>query len=290
MTNAHFGFVGLGNMGGPMAGRLADAGHQVLCFDVAGTVEKVPGNAHCATSVAHLAAECETVFSSLPDGPAVQSVLREITAETERKVGLYVDLSTIGIDWAQRNAAEAQSGDIEYIDAPVSGGVSGARAGTISIMCAGAADTVESLRPILLCIGGNVFHIGAHPGQSQAMKVLNNFLSGTAMAATSEAIAFGVRAGLDMKTMLDVLNVSSGQNTATLEKFPNRVLTRTYDAGFRVDQLVKDLTLYEQAAVDVGASQPISAAVVDLWRALQQERTGLDISEIYKFLDRQPLD
>lgn len=289
MTTETIGFIGLGNMGSPMATRLVAAGNRVLCFDAAGTRDRAPDDAQVATSIGEIAAQCATVFSSLPDGPAVQAVLNEIAAESDRKAKLYVDLSTIGISWAERNATAAQAADIEYIDAPVSGGVSGARAGTISIMCAGAAATIEALRPLLLTIGGNVFHIGERPGQSQAMKVLNNFLSGTAMAATSEAIAFGVRAGLDMKTMLDVLNVSSGQNTATLDKFPNRVLTRSYDAGFRVDQLVKDLTLYEEAATEASSLQPVSTAVISLWRSLQKEQPGLDISEIYKLLDEQPL-
>jgi len=278
------GFIGLGNMGGPMATNLAAKGHDLVVFDASGTQQRAHPRAACAGSTAHLAAAAHTVFLSLPDGAAVASVLDEIASAGDRRTRLVVDTSTIGIEWARRNAARAEAAGIEYLDAPVSGGAIGAQKGTIAIMCAGRPATIEALTPVMLDFGGHVFQVGTEAGQAQAMKVLNNFLSATAMAATSEAIAFGVQAGLDMKTMLDVINVSSGQNTASRDKFPQRVLTGSYDAGFRVEQLAKDLSLYEQANRAAGSPHPVSPAVLAVWQRLAESGAREDITRVYPFV------
>jgi len=279
-----FGFIGLGNMGGPMAGNLCAKGHDMLVYDASGTQERAHPKAICAGSTAKVAAGTQTVFLSLPDGPIAASVLEEIAAAPDRRTTLVVDTSTIGIDWARKNAARAGAAGIEYLDAPVSGGAIGAQKGTIAVMCAGKTSTIEALKSVMLDFGNHVFQVGTEPGQAQAMKVLNNFLSATAMAATSEAIAFGVKAGLDMKTMLDVVNVSSGQNTASRDKFPQRVLTGTYDAGFRVEQLAKDLGLYEQAIKSTGSPNPVSPAILSLWRKLTEDGAEEDITMMYPFV------
>ena len=130
----------------------------------------------------------------------------------------------------------------------------------------------------------NVFKVGERAGQGQAMKLLNNFLSGTAMAATSEAVAFGVGQGLDMKTMLDVLNVSTGQNTATKDKFPNRILSESYDAGFLTRLFFKDISLYREAVTAAGAADPVSPAVAALWRQLNEKDPSSDFTRIYPFV------
>ena len=195
-----------------------------------------------------------------------------------------MDHSTIGTEAAVRVHALLSGNGIEYVDAPVSGGVSGAVNATLAIMYSGSQATFEKLRPAFEAMAGNVFRVGSDPGQGQAMKVLNNFLSGTAMAATAEAVAFGVRQGLDMKMILDVVNASSGRNTATTDKFPNRVLTGTWDAGFHSTQLNKDLGLYRDAAEATGASRPVSPAVSDLWRHLEAHEPNADISRVYPFV------
>ncbi|MFT5445646.1 MAG: 3-hydroxyisobutyrate dehydrogenase [Gammaproteobacteria bacterium] len=278
------GFIGLGNMGGPMASNLAEKGHQVLCFDASGTQERAHPKASCAGSTAKVAAGTETIFLSLPDGKISAAVLEEIIATPERKTKLVVDTSTIGIEWARKNAARAAQAGIEYLDAPVSGGAIGAQKGTIAVMCAGKTATIDALRATLLDFGGHVFQAGTEAGQAQALKVLNNFLSATAMAATSEAVAFGVKVGLDMKTILDVVNVSSGQNTATRDKFPPRVLTETYDAGFRIEQLAKDLALYEEALSASGSPNPISPSILSVWRQLKADDAAGDITLAYPFI------
>jgi 3-hydroxyisobutyrate dehydrogenase-like beta-hydroxyacid dehydrogenase len=171
---------------------------------------------------------------------------------------------------------------VTYVDGPVSGGTAGARGRTISLMFGGPADVLAAHRPLLESFAGKVFHVGERPGQGQAMKLLNNVLSATALAATSEAIAFGLAQGLDMATVLDVLNVSSGRNTATSDKFPNRVLTGTYDAGFHTALMAKDVRLFLASATRAGTARSVSAAVGEVWDEADDARPGSDFSEIWK--------
>ena len=284
MEPDRIGFVGLGNMGRPMAENLVKSGRDIVVHDAAGTQARAPDGARLAASSAVMARTADIVHMCVPDGRASESIAREIAGASERRTGLVVDHSTIGTEAARRvHGLLAESG-IEYVDAPISGGVSGAVNATLAIMYSGAETTFATLRPIFECMAGNVFRVGARPGQGQAMKVLNNFLSGTAMAATAEAVAFGVAQGLDMGMILDVVNASSGRNTATADKFPNRVLTGTYDAGFSSTQIEKDLGLYRDAAAGVGASRPVSPAVFDVWRRLEAHRPNSDISRIYDFV------
>ena len=284
MTSDDIGFVGLGNMGRPMATNLVNSGRAVVVHDAAGTQARAPRGARLAASNAALAAAVEVVHLCVPDGRASESIAREVAGASDRRTRLIVDHSTIGTAAAVRVHALLAGHGVEYVDAPVSGGVSGAVNATLAIMYSGSETTFEILRPVFESMAGNVFRVGSGPGQGQAMKVLNNFLSGTAMAATAEAVAFGVRHGLDMKMILDVLNASSGRNTATADKFPNRILTGTWDAGFHGTQLNKDLELYRDAAEAIGASRPVSPAVSDLWRRLEAHEPNADISRVYPFV------
>ena len=284
MTSNEIGFVGLGNMGRPMATNLVNSGRTVVVHDAAGTQARAPRGARLAASNTALAAAVEVVHLCVPDGRASESIAREIAGASDRRTRLVVDHSTIGTAAAMRVHALLDGHGIEYVDAPVSGGVSGAVDATLAIMYSGSETTFRTLRPVFEAMAGNVFRVGDRPGQGQAMKVLNNFLSGTAMAATAEAVAFGVRQGLDMKMILDVVNASSGRNTATTDKFPNRILTGTWDAGFHGTQLDKDLGLYREAAEAIGASRPVSPAVSDLWRRLDAHEPNADISRVYPFV------
>ena len=284
MKEKRIGFIGLGNMGAPMAANLAKAGWSLLAHDAAGTRERAPGGAAIADSIADVASGAEVVLLSLPDSAVVAAVSDALLAAPSRITKRVVDTSTIGIAQARAIHAKLAAGGIEYVDAPVSGGVAGARAGTVSIMVAAPEESVEALRPMLEGFTGNVFHVGLEPGQGQAMKVLNNFLSGTAMAATSEAVAFGASQGLDLATMLDVLNASTGRNTATSDKFVNRILSETYDAGFSCTQMNKDLGLYREGLAASGCSDPVSGAVAGLWRRFLESAPGADISRIYPFV------
>lgn len=278
--SAPLGFLGLGRMGAPMAGRLAAAGFEVTAHDVAGTSERLPSGVRGAESVAQVLAAAEIVYLSLPDGPAVGAAVAAIEAEPGR-CRAVVDLSTIGIDAAQDVGRVLAGADIAYLDAPVSGGVSGAVAGTLAVIAAGPKPLFEEVEPALREIGGNVFHLGERAGQGQAMKLLNNFLSATAMAATAEAVVFGESLGLDLGAMLEVLNVSSGQNTATSDKFPKRVLTGTFDAGFAARLMTKDVALYRQAVARQGTSRELGEAVGAVWDSFDAACPGSDFTEIY---------
>ena len=284
LSDMTIGFVGLGNMGRPMAANLARGHGALRVYDQAGTASRAPDGSVVCDSVAELSTQVDTVSMCLPDGTAGLSVAREILAAPHSRVRTVADHSTVGIAAAESLHQCFASGGVEYVDAPVSGGTAGAAKATIAIMYAGSAGTLERLRPAFAPMSKHVFHIGETPGQGQAIKLLNNFLSGVAMAATSEAVAFGVGRGVPMQTILDVLNVSTGRNTATSDKFPERVLTETYDAGFTSTLLAKDLELYEQALASDGAANPVSATVVDLWRQLEAAEGPSDFTRIYPFV------
>ena len=284
MQENSVGFVGLGNMGAPMAANLAKAGWPLVVHDAAGTPERAPAQATTAESVAELVTQVPVVLLSLPDSAAVNAVSDAILAAPSTLTKRVIDTSTIGIAQARRIHGKLAAAGIEYVDAPVSGGVAGARAGSVSIMIAAPAATFQELRPLLESFTGNIFHVGIEPGQGQAMKLLNNFLSGTAMAATSEAVAFGDSQGLDLATMLDVLNVSTGRNTATSDKFVNRILTETYDAGFSCTQMNKDLSLYREGLAESGGADPVSGAVAGIWQRFLATSANADITRIYPFI------
>ncbi len=278
------GFVGLGNMGGPMAANLGRAEVELVVFDAAGTLERAPTGAKAATSLDDLATRAESVFLSLPDGAAVLDVVARIAATPDRTVETVVDLSTVGIELAEQAAAAANAGGMSYLDAPVSGGRSGAVAATISVMCAGSAETFESTRPLLESIAKHVFHVGIRAGQGQALKLLNNFLSATATAATAEALLLGMANGLEAATILEVVNVSTGRSHASVDKYVNRVLTGTFDSGFATGLMAKDVRLYAEAAAEAETPLEIAAAVRAVWDAADVGRPGSDHTEVFPFL------
>ncbi len=281
---APYGFVGLGNMGGPMAANLARSGVELVVFDKAGTAARAPAGARAASSAADVAATAETVFLSLPDGPAVLDVLAEICGAPERVARTVVDLSTVGVEAARQASDRARASGVSYVDAPVSGGRSGAIDATISIMWAGSASLLESNRPALGSIAKHVFHVGTEAGQGQALKLLNNFLSATATAATGEAVLFGLSQGLDLKMVLDVVNVSTGRSHASADKYVNRVLSGTFDSGFATRLMAKDVRLFSEAVAAAGTPHAIGTAVRVLWDAVEADRPGGDHTEVFTFL------
>lgn len=279
------GFVGLGQMGNPMAANIAKAGFSVLCFDAAGTEERLPPKARAAGSLAEVVQSTDTVYLSLPDGKIVNAVAEEIAAVQGARATVVVDLSTIGPDAARSAAATLKRAGMTYIDAPVSGGRAGAIKGTITLMFAGPKAEFDRHREISDAFCGNPFHVGEEAGQGQAVKLANNFLSGTAMVASTEAILFGLSQGLDMKTMLDVINVSTGQNTATSDKFPNRVLTGTFDAGFFAELLNKDVQLFYANAKKAGTPTHVSTEVAGIWqRCVDSFEPRTDFTRVYEFM------
>ena len=284
MTPKRFGFAGLGQMGGPMAANIAAGGFDISVYDKAGTAERAPQKTAAAESLKDLAQGADPIFLSLPDGPASVAVARDLAAMKDRRTAQVIDLSTIGPEAAKEADGILRPAGIQYIDAPVSGGQAGAKAGTITVMWAGPEDLLESHREVMMSFCKNLFHVGPAPGQGQAMKLLNNFLSATAMTATSEAMAFGLSQGLDMETMLDVVNVSTGRNSATSDKFPNRIVTGTYDAGFKTKLLTKDVRLFLENAQAAGTPSDVAQTIAELWRRCDQALPDSDFSRIYEFL------
>jgi 3-hydroxyisobutyrate dehydrogenase-like beta-hydroxyacid dehydrogenase len=261
------GFIGVGRMGQPMASRLIAAGHPVVAYDVQGqalSAIAVKG-AETASSPAEVATRAEIVMASLPVPAVVQEVaLGERGVAAGSRVRLFVDLSTTGPRVAKAIAAALAERGITAIDAPVSGGVAGAVKGTLAVMTSGPKPECDRLRPTLEAIG-KVFYIGPEPGMGQMMKLINNLLSATATAATSEAIVLGAKAGLDPHVMIDVINAGSGRNTATEDKFPRSILPRSFDYGFALGLMAKDVKLCIDEADALQVPMWIGQAVKQLW-------------------------
>ena len=284
MTMKKFGFIGLGQMGGPMAKNISAKGFPLTVYDKAGTEHLAPKGANLAASTAEVARVADTIFLSVPDGSVSLNLVDEIVACSDRCAKVVIDLSTIGPVAAREANEKCLSSEIIYIDAPVSGGQAGARAGTITVMLAGPKHEVEAHESVLRAFSKNPFHVGEQPGQGQALKILNNFLSGTAMVATTEAILYGLSQGLDFKTMLDVVNVSTGQNTATADKFPNRIMPGTFDAGFATALVTKDVNLFFDNASEAKTPTKIAEAIKEIWDATNEALPGSDFSMVYRYL------
>lgn len=261
------GFIGVGRMGLPMASRLVAAGHEVIAFDTQGQAlgAAVAAGAKTASSPAEVASRAETVMTSLPMPDVVRAVaLGEHGIAEGTRIKRFVDLSTTGPRMARAIAAELKPRGITAIDAPVSGGISGAKKGTLAVMVSGPKEACDGLRETLGVIG-KVFFIGAEPGMGQMMKCINNLLSATATAATSEAMVLGVKAGLDPYVMIDVINAGSGRSTASEDKFPRAILPRSFDFGFALGLLSKDVNLCIGEAEALGVPMWIGNAVKQLW-------------------------
>jgi 3-hydroxyisobutyrate dehydrogenase-like beta-hydroxyacid dehydrogenase len=260
------GFIGLGRMGGAMARRLIQAGHRVIAFDVSGSACKALAaqGADIAASGRAVADTVPIVFLSLPSPEiVVEAVLGTDGVMAGSRLELCVDLSTSGPEAAIRLAAALGERGIASLEAPVSGGIKGARDGTLSLMVAGPKSAWERVRP-LIEIFGRPFFMGETAGAGQTMKLVNNLLGACAIAITAEGMTIGVKAGLDPSRMIEVLNVSTGRNSATLDKWPRAVLPRTFDFGFAAGLCLKDVRLGLQAARSLGVPLTVGTAVCDL--------------------------
>jgi 3-hydroxyisobutyrate dehydrogenase-like beta-hydroxyacid dehydrogenase len=261
------GFVGLGNMGAPMASRLLDAGHALVVFDVSdrAAAPLIERGARQATSAAEVASLAQTVLTSLPTPEVVSAVsLGADGIATGSRVKRLIDLSTSGPRVAARVAEGLAAKHIAFVDAPVSGGVAGARAGTLAVMAACEAAEFDRVRPLLAAIG-KPFHVGVKPGLGQMMKLVNNLLSAAALAISCEAMLLGAKAGLDPDIMIEVVNAGSGRNSATQDKFPKSILPRRFDAGFATRLMFKDLRLCLEEAEALGLTLWVANAVRERW-------------------------
>ena len=267
MTGETIGFIGVGRMGLPMASRLVAAGYRLVAYDVQGQALSAitAKGAEKATSPADVASRAEIVLASLPMPDIVRDVaLGQNGIASGTRARLFVDLSTTGPRMAKQVAAGLRECNITAIDAPVSGGIAGASKGTLAVMVSGPQAECERLKPLLLNLG-KYFYVGAEPGMGQMMKVINNLLSATATAATSEAIVLGVKAGLDPYLMIDVINAGSGRSAASEDKFPKSILPRSFDFGFALGLLSKDVNLCIGEAEALGVPMWIGNAVKQMW-------------------------
>jgi 3-hydroxyisobutyrate dehydrogenase-like beta-hydroxyacid dehydrogenase len=257
------GFVGLGRMGGPMVGRLLEAGHAVTVFDISEDAVRpmVERGAAPASSAAEVAAAAEIVMTSLPTPDILHRVaLGEAGIADGARVRTMVDLSTTGPSTATRVAEGLAARGIQWVDAPVSGGIKGAREGTLAVMVSCPRSTLEAIQPILTTFG-KVFFVGEKPGLAQVVKLGNNLLAAAALVISSEALAMGVKAGLDPAVMIEIINASSGRNSATQDKFPRAILPGTFDFGFATGLSYKDVRLCVDEAEALGVPMVLGAVV-----------------------------
>ena len=279
------GFIGLGNMGFPMARRLIQGNHRVVAFDTRSEAldRAVALGAHAASSPKEVADRAETVLASLPSPTASLEVATGRTGVIEgSRVQRYVDLSTIGSRTAVQIHDRLAERNIVAIDSPVSGGVSGAEKGTLAVMVSGPRNEFDVIRTALEAIG-RPFYIGDKPGSAQTMKLANNILAANVLVATAEVVVMGVKSGLDPAVMIDVLNAGSGGTSASRDKFPRAILPRTFDYGFATGLMVKDLRLYIDEAKALGVPVDVAETIGRLWEiAARDEGPDSDFTTVIK--------
>ena len=277
MTTTDYGFIGVGRMGGLMARRLLDQGLTLSVFDTSQQAvdDLVAAGAEAAASVPEVCSRSKVVFLSLPMPDIVEAVcLGENGVQDGSTVKYIVDLSTTGPQVARRVAAELEDSGIDYIDAPVSGGLKGAREGTLAVMVSGPKPAFDLIEPALVNFG-KVFYVGEKPGQGQIMKLANNLLAASAIVLSAEAITMGVKAGLKPSQMCDIINAGSGRNSATQDKFPRSVIPRSFDFGFATGLSYKDVRLCLQEADQLGVPMVAGAAVMQML-GVTQAKYGAD--------------
>lgn len=263
MSKQTLGFIGLGMMGGPMAINLLEAGHELIVLDTReeALAPVVAKGGQRVASPAEVASKAKTVMVSLPTPDVVKEVALGADGLIDgTAIDTYVDLSTTGAVIAKEVAAALGAKDIRCLDCPVSGGERGAQAGTLSLMISGPKPVYEALAPALEVIGKKLFYIGAEPGMGQTVKVANNYLSITSSLSAAEALVMGTKAGLDPEVMLDVINVSSGRNNATEDKFPVFVMPRDF-RSMRARLILKDVTLCTDQAEALGVPMWLGSTV-----------------------------
>jgi 3-hydroxyisobutyrate dehydrogenase-like beta-hydroxyacid dehydrogenase len=289
MSQQNVGFIGVGRMGGPMARRLLEAGYGVTIYDTSeaalAALEKL--GARRAESPAAVASAAEIVIGSLPTPPIVQAVALGPKGVIEgTQVKIFIDVSTTGSVYAKRIAEGLAKKGIVQVDAPVSGGVKGAENGTLAVMVS-CSDEIYARVQAILAVIGKLFHVGKEPGQGQTMKLMNNLLSATAMAISSEAVVMGVKAGLDPQMIVDVINAGSGRNSATQDKIPRCVIPRTFDFGFALALLNKDVRLCMEEADAMGVPMIVGNSVRQLLAITAvTEGPNADMTDVVKSVER----
>ena len=290
LEQAEIGFIGLGAMGGGIARRLAQAGIKLHVCDVdpSKTAAFAKWNVVVHPSPKSVADSAEVVFACLPDSEVSKAVAFGAEGVIHgQKLKVYLETSTIGrspiIDIAKTLSAK----NISVLDCPVSGGPRGADDGTLTIIVAGDAAVIESVRQILNIIGKNVFDIGAKPGMAQMMKLVNNMISASNMASAFEALVLGAKAGLDADLMVNVINASTGRNSATTDKVPKSVLPGTFDYGASTHTMHKDITLALIEAEELKVPMWVANNTRQVWEfAMTQGGSELDFTTLIQYYEK----
>ena len=294
---ATIGFIGLGNMGAPMAANLVKAGHQVTGFDVVPrAVEALTAKGgNRAASTAEAAAAGDIVVTMLPAGPQMRSVYLETggVLANARNGALLIDCSTIDVETARAVAAAAKDSGFDMLDAPVSGGVGGAEGASLTFMVGGEAESFARAQPVLAAMGRTIVHAGP-VGNGQAAKICNNMILGATMIAVCEGFALAERLGVEAQTLFDICSKSSAQCWAMTSycpvpgPVPSSPANRDYKAGFTAAMMLKDLRLAQQAAGSSAAATPLGAAAASLYQLFVDEGAGgFDFSGIYRFIHKR---
>ncbi|SMF44267.1 3-hydroxyisobutyrate dehydrogenase [Tistlia consotensis] len=298
---AAIGFIGLGNMGGPMARNLVKAGHDVKGFDLVPAALEAAraGGIEVVGSAEDAARGVQAVFTMLPAGPHVRAVYLGPGGGGDGQGGLlaaadsgplFLDCSTIDVDSARAVHAAAEAAGHPMVDAPVSGGVAGAEAGTLTLMVGGSEAAFMKAEPLLKAVGRKAIHAGG-PGNGQVAKVCNNMMLGICMLATSEAFTLGKTLGLEPKTLFDIASSASGMNWAMMNHHPlpgiveAAAANRGYKPGFAAAMMHKDLKLSQAAAASAGVATPLGAEAAQLYTLFVNAGHGdLDYSAIVKLI------
>jgi 3-hydroxyisobutyrate dehydrogenase len=287
-------FIGLGNMGGGMAANLARVGHDVVAFDL---VEEALARAEArgarrAASAAEAVAEAEAVITMLPAGRHVRDVYESSVIGTAPASAILIDCSTIDVATAREEIGKAEAAGYKMVDAPVSGGIAAAEAGSLTFMVGGSAEAFDRARPWLEAMGKAVIHAGA-PGAGQAAKICNNMLLGASMVATCETFAMAKKLGLDLQTFFDISSRASGQCWSMTSYCPvpgvgpETPADRDYEGGFAAALMLKDLRLAMEAAQSVDAYTPMGAYAEELYTRFAEGLGGggKDFSGIIRMID-----
>ncbi|VFA40708.1 3-hydroxyisobutyrate dehydrogenase [Chryseobacterium indologenes] len=291
---SNIAFIGLGNMGGPMAANLIKKGHHIIGFDLSDSALQLLASAggQTADSAVAAAKEADIIISMLPSGKHVAELYTEEFISQLKPDTLLIDSSTIDAVTARSVAQLAASKGCRMIDAPVSGGTGGAQAGTLTFIVGGKQEDYEKARPVLKCMGQNIFYAGTS-GAGQVAKICNNMLLAIHMIGTSEAINLGIKNGLDPKILSEIMQKSSGKNWSleVYNPYPgvmeNAPASREYSGGFAVDLMTKDLGLAAEAGLESKTSTPLGNTALNLYRMWSDAGNGkIDFSSIIQFLHK----
>jgi len=286
---ARLAFIGCGAMGAPMAERLIDAGHALSIYDPspAATAPLVARGAVAAPSPRAAAEASDVAFACLPSPEVSRKVALDVDGIIACKgLGAYVEMSTIGSKTVKAIAQGLSAAGIPVLDSPVSGGPRGARAGTLSTMVSGAPATFEEVKPLLETVARNVFYMGEAPGLGQVTKLANNMISAAGMAAAFETSAMAVKAGVDARALIETVNASTGRNSATMDKFPAAILTRSFDYGGKLSTMYKDVFLCLEEARELDVPMWVGSNVVQLWfHAMTQGRGNDDYTVLIQMIE-----